>query len=78
MLIVAAKCIVGYNKRALARLQRNVQSIVLNEAGTFGNLKVDTLAAAVFVKVLHPVKHAIFLVKESLRDLISSSMLLFH
>ena len=44
----------------------------------FGSSKIDTLVAAVFIKVLYLIKYAIFRVKEGSYTLIASNTLLFH
>ena len=44
----------------------------------YGNLRVDTLAAAVLIKQLYPVKYAIFSIQTGLHELGGSNILLFE
>ena len=49
-----------------------MQSGILIEIGHLGSVTVDALAAVVLIKILHPVKHAIFLAELGLHKLLSS------
>ena len=44
----------------------------------YGNLRVDTLAAAALIKYLYPVKYAIFSIQTGLHELRGSDLLLFN
>ena len=77
-MVSTAKYVAGDNEALLALLCRNIQSIVPKDSERFGSSKVDTLVAVVLIKVLYPVKYALFRVKEDLYTLIASDTMLFH
>ena len=57
------KSVAGNNELALAKLQRNAQSIAPKASGRLGNSKIDALVATVFLEASCPVKHVISLIK---------------
>ena len=78
LLIAVAKHVSGDDEQILANLRRNIQSLTPNIAGLYGNIKVETLAAAALFEILYPVKYAIYTTREGLYTLMSSDTLLFH
>ena len=77
LLVSIAKYIVGTNKILLAKLRRDIQSIILMDAGILDNLRVDTLAAMVFLELMYPVKYAIFSTNKGLQELGLINLMLF-
>ena len=75
--IAAAKYAARDNEVLLTKLHKNIQSIIPKNSGRYSSLRVDTLAAAVFIEVLYPVKYTILLAEQGLYTLISSNTILF-
>ena len=78
LLIAVAKYVANDDEQTLAKLRRNIQSLTPKLAGLYGNIKVETLAAAALFEILFPVKYAIYTTSEGLYTLMSSDTLLFH
>ena len=55
-----------------------MQSITPEDAGGFGNARVDPLVAAAFIEVLHLIKHVIFDIEQGLCNLVSSEKVPFR
>ena len=60
MLIAFAMHVSGEDEQSLARLCRDVQHIIPEEAGMLGCPRVDMQAATAFAELTCLVKHAIF------------------
>ena len=66
LLVAIAKYIARTDEALLARLRRNIQSIIPTEAGILGNPRVDTLVVTAFIELIYPVKYAIFSINKDL------------
>ena len=60
LLVGTSKHIAGDDEPTLAKLRRNVQSLIPKRVGGLGSVRVETLAAAAFFEIVFPVKYAIY------------------
>ena len=78
LLVSIAKYIAGSNEFILAKLRRDIQSLILMEVRILGNPRVDTLAATAFLELMYSVKYAIFSTNKYLQELKLSDLILFE
>ena len=77
LVVSIAKYIAGGNKVLLARLMRNIQSIVPKDAEMLSNLRINTSVVVVFIELLCLGKYNMLSANKGLEDLGLSDMLLF-
>ena len=71
-LVAIAHYLAGEDEVLLRNLRRNAQALTPKDAGCLGSPRLDTLAAAMLLEALLPVKFAIFNVNSGLHALFNS------
>ena len=78
LLISFVMHITGKNKELFTRLCRDIQSIILEEAGILGCPQVGIQAVIALIELIYHVKYTILNISEGLQELYSSNYNLFN